>query len=564
MSTSYGSANPIYPFNWLDAVRASAWDPPNLPLFSPRLRTVRLDAAPARRFGQPIPMDAIIEHPRVTPPAPPVDAPAVWGGGVALAQPRGGEAVGPLSWLDAVRATAWDPPKLPLYGPRAAPTTWDSFPIAQSTTEDPGRRAPPQVDLTQGAAPVKAAGPGLLATAAEAAPRGIADATNESVPSDIAAKAIPGGLARGAIGFAAASADTNQLSKTLGSKIGDVLGVSPETQSKIGAAYDLAAKTGLLGPLSSLGTVTPTSDTIKSAVEEKIGPLPEARTAPGQYVQTGVEFLPALLGNKGSLIRGLATNVAVPAIVSETAGQLTKGTAAEPYMRMLGALTGGLAGAKLGDVPANARFARTASRASRSGNVDDVTDVVPPIAREPSPVRREPFPTDEIVPEDSTEHLPHPYSARAFDRRLEYSNDPRLSSINPETSGDSIYERPRRDAPFATQEPLASESNSRAEGGEGRISRPAIRTERPMLFDYGPRMDEWLDVPQFDIERHRSAGDVPARVRELDTPENQARDAEFAKLGRELGVTSTSIFGNSIRCLLMSLARRKVMRSSGY
>jgi hypothetical protein len=33
MTTSNGSANPLYPFNWLDAMRANAWAPPSLPLF---------------------------------------------------------------------------------------------------------------------------------------------------------------------------------------------------------------------------------------------------------------------------------------------------------------------------------------------------------------------------------------------------------------------------------------------------------------------------------------------------------------------------------------------------
>jgi hypothetical protein len=323
----------------------------------------------------------------------------------------------PFNWLDAVRAAAWDPPNLPLYSPRAAPSSWDRFPLAQPRTEDSGDREPNQVGLTQGLALAKTAGPDVLSTGAEVFGPGVAHAPKESVASDIFTKAFPGGLAGGAIGFAGAPADTNQLHKTFGSKIGDVLGISPETQSKIGAGYDLAAKTGLLGPLLSLGTVSPTSDTIKNAIEEKIGPLPEARTVPGQYVQTGAELLPALLGNKGSLIRGLATQVAVPAIVSETAGQLTKGTAVEPYTRMLGAVVGGVAGAKLGDVAANARFARTAPHASRPGNVDDVADVVPPITREAPPIKREPFATDGVGLEGTTERLPH--QARATEAMAE-------------------------------------------------------------------------------------------------------------------------------------------------
>ena len=39
--------------------------------------------------------------------------------------------------------------------------------------------------------------------------------------------------------------------------------------------------------------------------------------------------------------RGAASRVAAPAIASETAGELTKGTAAEPYARVAGAMLGG-------------------------------------------------------------------------------------------------------------------------------------------------------------------------------------------------------------------------------
>ncbi len=525
MSTSNGSANPLYPFNWLDAVRAAAWAPPNLPLYPP----------------------------------------GISGGQASVARPQS-EAIGesdddsskpahPFNWLDPIRAAAWDPPNLALYGPGAAPSSWDRFPLAQRTTEDRGDRAPTQDGLAQGPALANAGGPDTIGANAEASWPGLAHSHNESVLRDIA-KAVPGGLARGVIGSIGAPADTNQLNKSIGSTIGDMAGISPETQSKIGAGYDFAAKTGLLGPLLSLGMVTPTSDTIKNAVEEKIGRLPEAQTLPGQYVQTGFEFLPALLANKGSLLRSLVANVVLPAILSETAGQLTKGTAAEPYMRMLGALVGGAAGAKMGEPAQATHRVPAAPPPPRSGNVDEFAGVVPRSTHESSPISQEPFAAHEVTGQDLGEHLPRPPSVGALDGRERVASyealpgnssgdlpllrpdalDRRLeNSINPETGGDRVYERPKQQAPIETQAPLATGDSSRVEGGEDRIARPAIRTEPPMLWDYGRRMDEWLDVPQFNIERGRPPRDIPRRVVELDTPENRARDDEFANRGLQLG-----------------------------
>jgi hypothetical protein len=42
-----------------------------------------------------------------------------------------------------------------------------------------------------------------------------------------------------------------------------------------------------------------------------------------------------------------AVNTVIPAVTSETAGQLTRGTAAEPAARVLGAILGGVGGAKV-------------------------------------------------------------------------------------------------------------------------------------------------------------------------------------------------------------------------
>lgn len=69
--------------------------------------------------------------------------------------------------------------------------------------------------------------------------------------------------------------------------------------------------------------------------------LPEPKTTAGQYARTIGEFAPAAAVGPGGLARRIATQDVVPAVASETAGQATAGTAAEPYARVGAAVLGG-------------------------------------------------------------------------------------------------------------------------------------------------------------------------------------------------------------------------------
>ncbi len=76
-----------------------------------------------------------------------------------------------------------------------------------------------------------------------------------------------------------------------------------------------------------------------AAVENFGGYQPQ--TTAGEYARTAGQFAPnALMGPGGVIRRGVS--VAVPAVASETAGQLTEGTDYEPVARVGGALAGGL------------------------------------------------------------------------------------------------------------------------------------------------------------------------------------------------------------------------------
>jgi hypothetical protein len=85
----------------------------------------------------------------------------------------------------------------------------------------------------------------------------------------------------------------------------------------------------------------PTSAQLQRAVESYTGPFYQPKTIVGDYAQTAGEFVPgALLVPEGSLAANALRYGLLPAFSSETAGQLTKGTAAEPWARTVGAILG--------------------------------------------------------------------------------------------------------------------------------------------------------------------------------------------------------------------------------
>lgn len=69
----------------------------------------------------------------------------------------------------------------------------------------------------------------------------------------------------------------------------------------------------------------------------------QPQTTAGEYARTVGEFAPGLL-SPGTMAQKVIGGVLAPALVSETAGQATKGTAFEPYARVIGAIGGGVAG----------------------------------------------------------------------------------------------------------------------------------------------------------------------------------------------------------------------------
>lgn len=104
----------------------------------------------------------------------------------------------------------------------------------------------------------------------------------------------------------------------------------------------------------------PSQQDILGKIEGMTGPLYQPQTTAGQYAKTIGEFAPAALA-PGSAIQRTA-NVLLPGAVSETAGQATKGTAAEPYARFAGGIAGAMLPAvaqrAITPLPVNAERAR--------------------------------------------------------------------------------------------------------------------------------------------------------------------------------------------------------------
>lgn len=79
---------------------------------------------------------------------------------------------------------------------------------------------------------------------------------------------------------------------------------------------------------------------IAPQVSEAIGGHYQPQTMAGDYAKTLGQFLPSTIAGGGSMAKKLAS-AGTAAVSSETAGQLTEGTAVEPYARLAAALAGG-------------------------------------------------------------------------------------------------------------------------------------------------------------------------------------------------------------------------------
>lgn len=175
-----------------------------------------------------------------------------------------------------------------------------------------------------------------------------------------ALKSVAAGLGSATTGILGMGGDARSALSAATDWAGSKMGASPEA---VQTFKDYAAK---ISPI--MANMPTTRQVIDSAPDPIVSPDYEPKTGLGGYLKTGAEFLPAAIGGPEGLAARLFTRVAAPAIGSETAGQLTRGTAIEPYARVGGALLGGA-----GATAATRKFQEMAA-ARQAGNAIPSTE----------------------------------------------------------------------------------------------------------------------------------------------------------------------------------------------
>jgi predicted GNAT family acetyltransferase len=146
------------------------------------------------------------------------------------------------------------------------------------------------------------------------------------------AKSAGIGLAQGAIGIGTLPGNIEQLGR---------LGINKGAELM-----------GYEAPVSQ-NTFLPNYGDVKGEIEKHTGEFYKPQTTAGEYARTIGEFAP-MAATGGAGIAGRVANVVAPALMSETAGQLTEGSPMEPYARVAGAFAGGSIPRAITPLPADA------------------------------------------------------------------------------------------------------------------------------------------------------------------------------------------------------------------
>jgi len=174
------------------------------------------------------------------------------------------------------------------------------------------------------------------------------------------------GLIKGATSLAGGIGDAQQMTGDVLEWGAGKLGLSPEVQT---AAKSFGQRLAFPG----MGKM-PTGEMLRKPVEDVVGPLPEAKSLPGQIVQRIGEFAPAAIGGPGTLARKAAMTVA-PAVTSELAGRIpgVEGSAYQPYVETAVGLATGLpiAGGGKGNALKDMRESAMVKARDAKGNVTE-------------------------------------------------------------------------------------------------------------------------------------------------------------------------------------------------
>lgn len=164
-----------------------------------------------------------------------------------------------------------------------------------------------------------------------------------SVAEDVV-KAGASGFARGAldlVGLPGSIQDAGQWALRKGYEL--VAGEPPSPDGGAVERFFAGPSQEVSQKLIGGGGNTLSGSNLKTAASALTGGATDyqPQTTAGAYARTAGEFAPAAIAGPGGVLRKAAMT-AVPAAISETAGQLTEGTAAEPWARAGGALAGGI------------------------------------------------------------------------------------------------------------------------------------------------------------------------------------------------------------------------------
>ena len=153
-------------------------------------------------------------------------------------------------------------------------------------------------------------------------------------------KTRPDLLSKGETSVAADVAKSGGIGLAKG-LIGGTVALPGNIADLMGRGVDWVAKKTLGVDLPQEGNPLPTSESVQKRIEGVTGPFYKPQTRAGEYAQTVGEFVgdPTSYVGPGGALRKVGGAVA-GGLGSETAGQLTKGTEAEPLARIIGGVAG--------------------------------------------------------------------------------------------------------------------------------------------------------------------------------------------------------------------------------
>jgi hypothetical protein len=210
----------------------------------------------------------------------------------------------------------------------------------------------------------------------------------------------------------------------------------------------------------------PTSSQLQQGAESITGPFYQPKTIEGEYARTIGEFAPSA-AMPGSLLGNALRYVLLPALASETSGQLTKGTAAEPWVRAVAALVTAGLGHKL--LPSRAAPEIAEALTARGSPPSEAGAAK--VGMEAPAIPDVPVPSELVTPVRLQELAALSERAKQFHDILdEFAQSKRTTAIL-STDGDTIVASGKRDLTLKQQSLIrAGERAAKLPGAHGEIT----------------------------------------------------------------------------------------------